>query len=264
MDALDGSIFDEASNFTYNTKGEVISDSDKTGKSKGSKGFSTFNNTNGSQGARMLKNGRSVGDISSSGLTPMQQIMKLKGELKKKGGVTAKRRKEINDKIDEIKKQMGANLSSNVATHKAAIAASTGRATTKKYNERVNKNLTKDSLEELKKASEAESRRLRGEEEPMSREDALKEIEKEKASANNDVKEQEDKIKETVQKAQQSNDPGFISKVVASLRNFYRKFLEKANQEHDSGKIAWYRNFARVILNYIDKLLAKLDKTQNS
>ena len=69
-------------------------------------------------------------------------------------------------------------------------------------------------------------------------------------------------VKKEIQDAEKSNNPGFISRKVASLRNFYRKFLEKANQEHEEGKIKWYKNIARVILNVIDRLLAKLDKTK--
>ena len=72
------------------------------------------------------------------------------------------------------------------------------------------------------------------------------------------------KVQEEIKKAENTNDPGRISKVVASLRNFYRGFLQRAEQEHDSGKIAWYKNIARVILSYIDKLLAKLDKTKQA
>lgn len=70
------------------------------------------------------------------------------------------------------------------------------------------------------------------------------------------------KVQEEIKKAENTNDPGRISKIVASLRNFYKGFLQRAEQEHDSGKIAWYKNIARVILSYIDKLLAKLDKTK--
>lgn len=70
------------------------------------------------------------------------------------------------------------------------------------------------------------------------------------------------KVQEEIKKAENTNDPGRISKIVASLRNFYKNFLQKANQEHDQQKISWYKNIARVILNYIDKLLAKLDKTK--
>lgn len=72
------------------------------------------------------------------------------------------------------------------------------------------------------------------------------------------------KVKEEIKKAENTNDPGRISKIVASLRNFYKNFLQRANQEHDTGKQAWYKNIARVILNYIDKLLAKLDKTKQA
>lgn len=63
--------------------------------------------------------------------------------------------------------------------------------------------------------------------------------------------------------ALKSNEPGFIAKRVASLRKFYSKFLNQANQEHDQKKISWYKNIARVILNLIDKLLAKLDTVKN-
>lgn len=58
------------------------------------------------------------------------------------------------------------------------------------------------------------------------------------------------------------DNPGFISRKVAALRKFYRNFLNQANKEKEEGKIKWYKNIARVILKYIDKLLAKLDKTK--
>lgn len=58
------------------------------------------------------------------------------------------------------------------------------------------------------------------------------------------------------------DNPGFISRKVAALRKFYRNFLIQANKEKEEGKIKWYKNIARVILKYIDKLLAKLDKTK--
>ena len=58
------------------------------------------------------------------------------------------------------------------------------------------------------------------------------------------------------------DNPGFISRKIAALRNFYKNFLNQANKEKDEGKISWYKNIARVILKYIDKLLAKLDKTE--
>ena len=70
-------------------------------------------------------------------------------------------------------------------------------------------------------------------------------------------------VEQAFKDAQKSNDPGFISKKVAALRNFYKKFLDQANKEHDQDKISWYKNIARVILTYIDKLLAKLDKTKS-
>ena len=65
-------------------------------------------------------------------------------------------------------------------------------------------------------------------------------------------------VDKAIADAQKSNDPGFISKKVAALRNFYKKFLDQANKEKDQNKISWYKNIARVILNVIDKLLAKI------
>ena len=65
-------------------------------------------------------------------------------------------------------------------------------------------------------------------------------------------------VDKAIADAQNSNDPGFISKKVAALRNFYKKFLDQANKEKDQNKISWYKNIARVILNVIDKLLAKI------
>lgn len=69
-------------------------------------------------------------------------------------------------------------------------------------------------------------------------------------------------IKDGEEALQGNVEPGRISKVVASLRKYYSNFLQKANQEHDEGKLKWYKNIARVILNLIDKLLAKLDKSK--
>jgi hypothetical protein len=49
-------------------------------------------------------------------------------------------------------------------------------------------------------------------------------------------------------------------KKISSLRNLYQKWLTKANKEKDAGKIGMFKNIARVIMNVIDKLLAKLQR----
>jgi len=59
--------------------------------------------------------------------------------------------------------------------------------------------------------------------------------------------------------SQAENQPKtWIAKKISSLRGLYQKWLKKANEEKDSGKIGMFKNIARVIMNVIDKLLAKL------
>jgi hypothetical protein len=61
--------------------------------------------------------------------------------------------------------------------------------------------------------------------------------------------------------SQADNQPkSWIAKKISSLRGLYQKWLKKANEEKDEGKIGMFKNIARVIMNVIDKLLAKLQK----
>lgn len=58
---------------------------------------------------------------------------------------------------------------------------------------------------------------------------------------------------------QADNQPkSWIAQKIASLRKLYQKWLKKANEEKDENKIGKIKNVARVILNAIDKLMAKL------
>ena len=52
----------------------------------------------------------------------------------------------------------------------------------------------------------------------------------------------------------------FLAKCVSRLRETYRKFLIKADKEKESGKIKWYKNIARKILQAIDWILRKIEK----
>ena len=51
----------------------------------------------------------------------------------------------------------------------------------------------------------------------------------------------------------------FIAHVAARLRGIYRKWLLKANNEKDQGKLKWYKNILRLILKGIDFVLSKLE-----
>ena len=51
----------------------------------------------------------------------------------------------------------------------------------------------------------------------------------------------------------------FLANCVSRLRETYRKFLEKANKENDSGKIKWYKQIARKILQAVDWILRKIE-----
>ena len=58
---------------------------------------------------------------------------------------------------------------------------------------------------------------------------------------------------------QADNQPkSWIAQKIASLRKLYQKWLKRANEEKDKNKIGKIKNVARVILNAIDKLMAKL------
>ena len=51
----------------------------------------------------------------------------------------------------------------------------------------------------------------------------------------------------------------FLANCVSRLRETYRKFLAKANQENDNGKIKWYKQIARKILQAVDWILRKIE-----
>ena len=58
---------------------------------------------------------------------------------------------------------------------------------------------------------------------------------------------------------QADNQPKtWIAQKIAALRKLYQKWLKKANEEKDENKIGRIKNVARIILNAIDKLMAKL------
>ena len=50
-----------------------------------------------------------------------------------------------------------------------------------------------------------------------------------------------------------------LAKAAARLRETYRKWLMKANQEHDSGKQAWYKKIARKIMQAVDWIMRKIE-----
>ena len=51
----------------------------------------------------------------------------------------------------------------------------------------------------------------------------------------------------------------FLAKCVSRLRETYRKFLLKADKEKEEGKIKWYKNIARKVLQAIDWILRKIE-----
>lgn len=68
---------------------------------------------------------------------------------------------------------------------------------------------------------------------------------------------QENKVKEKLDDAVKdaANKPkGWIANKIYSFRQLYKSYLDKANREHDSGKIGFFKNIARMILSCIDKL----------
>ena len=50
-----------------------------------------------------------------------------------------------------------------------------------------------------------------------------------------------------------------LAKIAARLRETYRKWLLKANQEHDQNKIKWYKQIARRIMQAVDWILQKIE-----
>lgn len=50
-----------------------------------------------------------------------------------------------------------------------------------------------------------------------------------------------------------------LAKAAARLREIYRKWLMKANQEHDSGKQAWYKKIARKFMQAVDWIMRKIE-----
>lgn len=51
----------------------------------------------------------------------------------------------------------------------------------------------------------------------------------------------------------------FLAKTAARLREVYRKWLIKANKQHDDGKIKWYKKIARKIMQAVDWILRKIE-----
>lgn len=56
----------------------------------------------------------------------------------------------------------------------------------------------------------------------------------------------------------------FIAKTAARLREKYRLWLKKANEEHDTGKQKWYKNLARLAMKAIDYCMKKLENIHSS
>ena len=78
---------------------------------------------------------------------------------------------------------------------------------------------------------------------------------------------QENKVKEKLDDAVKdaANKPkGWISNKIYSFRQLYKSYLDKANKEHDSGKISFFKNIARMILSCIDKLAKFLQNATDS
>lgn len=68
---------------------------------------------------------------------------------------------------------------------------------------------------------------------------------------------QENKVKEKLDDAIENaadKPKGWISNKIHSFRQLYKTYLDKANREHDSGKIGFFKNIARMILSCMDKL----------
>ena len=282
LNMLDGSVFNEYGFYYTDDKGGY-NDNALTGNSTKYTGGSKTNASSTDNSGKLQKTASSMilhRYGQDEGKTSYQQIAELKRQLKQKG-LSGKKKNEINNKIQEIKKAMKKKLNISGKTSDAVDAKRKSSEAARKTSSAINKayadQFKNAELERLKKASEEESRQLRGDQKVIKRDeldsalaqdnerDQIAELNAKNAELNAQLakaKKEASQISQTVEKAKKSDDPGFISRVVASLRNFYKKFLQKANQEHDSGKIAWYKNFARVILTYIDKLLAKLDKTK--
>jgi len=78
---------------------------------------------------------------------------------------------------------------------------------------------------------------------------------------------QENKVKEKLDDAVKdaANKPkGWIANKIYSFRQLYKSYLDKANREHDSGKIGFFKNIARMILSCIDKLAKFLQNATDS
>ena len=78
---------------------------------------------------------------------------------------------------------------------------------------------------------------------------------------------QENKVKEKLDDAviDAANKPkGWIANKIYSFRQLYKSYLDKANKEHDSGKIGFFKNIARMILSCIDKLVKFLQNATSS
>lgn len=56
----------------------------------------------------------------------------------------------------------------------------------------------------------------------------------------------------------------FIAKTAARLREKYRMWLQKANQEHDVDKQKWYKQIARKIMQAVDWCMKKLENMHSS
>ena len=55
-----------------------------------------------------------------------------------------------------------------------------------------------------------------------------------------------------------------LAKVAARLREVYRKWLKKANEEHESGKQGFFKKIARKIMQVIDWIMRKIEKGHTS
>ena len=72
------------------------------------------------------------------------------------------------------------------------------------------------------------------------------------------VKQTEDKMKNILDTSE--NKPkNVLARMVASLQNLYRKWLDKKNQAKQNGEdVGFFSNICRIILNCIDKLMWKI------
>ena len=71
-------------------------------------------------------------------------------------------------------------------------------------------------------------------------------------------KETKAKMEETLKKAESQPKP-VIYRMISSLRNLYKKWLNKQNRAKANGEnIGTFKNICRIILNCIDKLMKKI------